>query len=479
MVRAIRAVTVERGPRPARASRSSPSAAPARCMPATSRAPSASAACSSRPSPGVFTAMGMLAGAVEHHELRPLARPARRASTAARSPRARAEMRAAATAALVGAGLRRPRPSPSPRPSTCGSRGRTPPSPFRFDRFDAGGAAAGLPRRLSRGLRLYADRRGRGRRAAAARRGAHRRAARLPRAERRCRRQRPSPSRGGSSTSAEARPVPTPVVPREALTAPAAGPLIVEAPDTTIVIPPGARVAPHAAGGLVATWRPDMTDPDHLRGHQGRARHHRRRHGLRGDAHRALADRARRARLFGDPLRPRRGASSPRPRPWRCTSARCRTRWTWCWRSSPGDLFPGDVVVLNDPYAGGHAPARHLHDQADLRRRAAHRLRRGHRASLRHGRAGAGLERLGLDRDLPGGAAHPADEALRARACPTGRCSPSSRRTCACPDLVLGDLDAQYRHLRHRRARAPARSMPATGRSSRPTSTGCSTMARR
>jgi N-methylhydantoinase A len=43
------------------------------------------------------------------------------------------------------------------------------------------------------------------------------------------------------------------VVARDALRGPVAGPLIIEAPDTTIVIPPGARVASNGTGGLMAT----------------------------------------------------------------------------------------------------------------------------------------------------------------------------------------------------------------------------------
>ena len=107
--------------------------------------------------------------------------------------------------------------------------------------------------------------------------------------------------------------------------------------------------------------------------------------------------------------------------------------WRWCWRGSRGDLHPGDVIVLNDPYAGGmHLPDIFMIKPIFAGERAP-RLRRGHRAPLRHGRAGARLERLGFDRDLPGRPAHPADEALRRAARPTGRCSPSSRRTSACP----------------------------------------------
>jgi N-methylhydantoinase A len=45
----------------------------------------------------------------------------------------------------------------------------------------------------------------------------------------------------------------TRVLARDDLRGPAAGPLIIEAPDTTIVIPPGARVASNGTGGLMAT----------------------------------------------------------------------------------------------------------------------------------------------------------------------------------------------------------------------------------
>ena len=48
-------------------------------------------------------------------------------------------------------------------------------------------------------------------------------------------------------------PVETPVIPREAVTGALVGPVIIEGADTTIVIPPGARVEPNATGSLVAT----------------------------------------------------------------------------------------------------------------------------------------------------------------------------------------------------------------------------------
>ena len=95
----------------------------------------------------------------------------------------RAEMRAAAVAALARARATRPRPSPSPRPIDLRLEGQDAALSIPFAAFDRRGAAPGLPRRLPRDLRLCPDRRGRGRRAAPPRRGAHRRAARLPRAE--------------------------------------------------------------------------------------------------------------------------------------------------------------------------------------------------------------------------------------------------------------------------------------------------------
>ena len=64
---------------------------------------------------------------------------------------------------------------------------------------------------------------------------------------------------------------------------------------------------------------------------------------------------------------------------------------------------------------GGHAPARHPPGPPDLLGRAAGRLRRGLPAQLRRGRHGAGEHLAARVGDLPGGAADPAQEALRAR----------------------------------------------------------------
>ena len=189
-------------------------------MPATWRGRSASPACCSRPSPGVFTAMGMLAGARRASRVP----PARAAGSTrldplrrSRPPRgdARCGDRGARRAGLCGRGR-----SPSPRRSICGSRARTRRCPFRFDALRSRGAAAGFHRRLPRDLWLHADRRRRGGGAPAARRGAHRRPARLPRAEAARRRsaahagEPPGPFRRAAPRST------TPVVARDAVTGP-------------------------------------------------------------------------------------------------------------------------------------------------------------------------------------------------------------------------------------------------------------------
>ena len=90
MVRAIRAVTVERGLDPrdfdaARLRRLGPGA----CLRPGAR-PSASPACSSRPRPASSPPWACWPARVEHHELRPLARPPRAPRSVRRSPRCRA-----------------------------------------------------------------------------------------------------------------------------------------------------------------------------------------------------------------------------------------------------------------------------------------------------------------------------------------------------------------------------------------------------
>ena len=81
-----------------------------------------------------------------------------------------------------------------------------------------------------------------------------------------------------------------------------------------------------------------------------------------------------------------------------------------------GRVDPGRRVHPQRPVPRRHAPARRLRVQADLPRRR--RMIAWAGAVCHHTDVGGrvpGLERVGLDRDLPGGAAHPAAEALRAR----------------------------------------------------------------
>ena len=76
---------------------------------------------------------------------------------------------------------------------------------------------------------------------------------------------------------------------------------------------------------------------------------------------------------------------------------------------------PGRRVHPERPVSGRHASAGHSCLQTDLLGRQAARLRGDGVSSHRCWRPGAGLERVGFDRDLPGRAAHPAAQALRPR----------------------------------------------------------------
>ena len=175
MVRAIRAVTVERGldPRDLTLLAFGGSGPVHACD--LARDARHRRGCWSRRSPGVFTAVGMLAGDVEHHELRPLRGRLGRARRLRGRRRCASEMRAAATAALAAQGY------------AADAIDFADAIDLRLEGQDAAlsiaastpstraALAARVPRRLSRDLRLCADRRGRGGGAAAARRGAHRR----------------------------------------------------------------------------------------------------------------------------------------------------------------------------------------------------------------------------------------------------------------------------------------------------------------
>jgi N-methylhydantoinase A len=206
------------------------------------------------PSPGVFTAMGMLAGTVEHHELRALQGRLDRVD-AAQVADLSAEMQRAAEAALTAQGYDR-------ASITCRYQvdlrldGQEAALSVPFERFDPATLRPAFiaAYRDSYGytptdaveavaLRLHAHARNSepldfstlksaasvdgGR--VAGRRDVH---------------------FGGDGATH------TPVVRRELITSAIDGPVIIEAVDTTIVIPPGARVEPNATGSLVATLEP-------------------------------------------------------------------------------------------------------------------------------------------------------------------------------------------------------------------------------
>jgi N-methylhydantoinase A len=203
------------------------------------------------PSPGVFTAMGMLAGQVEHHELRPLHSSLEKPDPASIDTH-RHEMRASAVTALTGQGydgsmiefadhidlrlagqdasLSIPFESFDPaalRTAFIAAYRDT----YGYTPTDAVEAVA---------LRLYAEARNA---APFDFRALQPIGPAPPASERRCR-----PVHFDRTAATD-----TPVVDRAAVTGPTVGPLIIEAPDTTIVIPPGATVSPGPAGSLVAS----------------------------------------------------------------------------------------------------------------------------------------------------------------------------------------------------------------------------------
>ena len=152
----------------------------------------------------------------------------------------------------------------------------------------------------------------------------------------------------------------------------------------------------------------------HVCRHQERARLDRRRHGLHGGAHRPLGDRQGRDGLLGRAVRRRRadGGAGQDHRP------------------APGRHPRGDGGGAGEvrrrpqrrrrrdherPLSRRHAPARHLHVHAAVLRGQAAGVRGGHLPPHRRRRARAGLQRVGLHRDLPGRPAHPAAQALRPR----------------------------------------------------------------
>jgi N-methylhydantoinase A len=205
------------------------------------------------PAPGVFTAMGMLAGQVEHHELRSAQAP-----LAALDPAAvealRAEMRRAAVAALTAQGY---------DPATVSFadaidlrlEGQDAALSIDCERFDP---QALRPAFLAAYRETYGYTPSDTIESVALRLHAH--AGTAPPLDF-TRLVAPSAPAGSDIGRRPVwfgrdRPVDTKVMRRELITEPLAGPLIIEGDDTTIVIPPGASVAPNLTGSLVATLEP-------------------------------------------------------------------------------------------------------------------------------------------------------------------------------------------------------------------------------
>jgi N-methylhydantoinase A len=250
MVRAIRAVTVERGldPRELTLLAFGGSGPVHACDLAATLG---IARVVFPPAPGVFTAMGMLAGHVEHHELRSAQAPLDRLDQGLIAA-LRHEMRAAATAALAAQGY------------TSKTLHFTDQMDLRLEGQDAalqipfaGDFDAAVLRQAF--VAAYRDTYGYtptdAVEAVALR--LHATALASEPLDFTALKAAPALSISGAGVRkvffGREKPVKTPILRREAVTAEIAGPLIIEGADTTIVIPPRARVAPDATGSLVAT----------------------------------------------------------------------------------------------------------------------------------------------------------------------------------------------------------------------------------
>ncbi|MBL8582407.1 MAG: hydantoinase/oxoprolinase family protein [Rhizobiaceae bacterium] len=250
MVRAIRAVTVERGldPRDLTLLAFGGSGPVHACDLAATLGISRVVF---PPAPGVFTAMGMLAGHVEHHELRPAQAPLDCLDPGLVAS-LRQEMREAATAALEAQGYAADTLRFADQ-IDLRLEGQDASLPIPFDgTLD--------PARLRRAfLEAYRDTYGYmpsdAVEAVALRLHATAHAA----APLDFTALRPATSRAEAQSARRVvhfsrdHSVETPILPREAVTREMAGPLVIEGADTTIVIPPKARVEPNATGSLVAT----------------------------------------------------------------------------------------------------------------------------------------------------------------------------------------------------------------------------------
>lgn len=202
------------------------------------------------PSPGVFTALGMLAGRVEHHELRSLQSPLDNLSPEAVEV-ARFEMRKSATTTLVAQGYD-PRSIYFADEIDLRLEGQDAALSIPFERFDRVSLRAAF---IDAYCDTYGYRPTDTVESVALRLHAH--AGDI----------KPldflalKPEAGGEINVAERRQVyfernwtlDTPVIARASVTGKLAGPAIIEAPDTTIVIPSGATVTPTANGSLLAT----------------------------------------------------------------------------------------------------------------------------------------------------------------------------------------------------------------------------------
>lgn len=203
------------------------------------------------PSPGVFTATGMLAGSVEHHELRPL-QGILQSLGAALVEAAAQEMRHAATAALTAQGY-------SPETITFAAmmdlrlQGQDAALTIPLDApFDP---AALRPLFLAAYRDTYGYTPTDTIEAVVLRLHAHARSG----APFDFRTARPVEATASGAPSSRlihfgpAMALDTPVVHRDAVRGKSSGPLVIDCPDTTIVIPPGFTVGPDHTGSLVAT----------------------------------------------------------------------------------------------------------------------------------------------------------------------------------------------------------------------------------
>jgi len=206
------------------------------------------------PSPGVFTAMGMLAGTVEHHELRPLQGRLDRID-AAEVARLTAQMQRSAEAALLAQGYDRASITAFYQVDLR-LDGQDAALSIPFERFDP---AALRPAFIATYREAYGYTPTDAVEAVALRLAAHARNSEPLD----FRTLKPAASADGGH-SASQRDVhfgrdgatDTAVMRRELVTSPIEGPVIIEGPDTTIVIPSGAEVEPNATGSLVATLEP-------------------------------------------------------------------------------------------------------------------------------------------------------------------------------------------------------------------------------